>query len=585
VSAYKVVFVGFVEYARSLSLEEDELRARLLVSPHYQFPKLSYHDDVYITELPEPRKEIENEEKEILSLMGYHFPNDVLGKNQLTALFRASVFHVSAHISSSNIDNYEEWRKDKNPFLSDFIVSMIEDTIATAYLQSNHQKKLIDIAFANALALRRLRPIDKLLNPATKIMAGLLLRIHTGAVRITSQEQIGIIKHLMKKLDKLREQMLLHFSDGNVNFTGDKLVLADEIYSYIEDVGPFVEAPSLPHTEDLGKSSIFFSSHFVDSDIKLTNDFEICLKFLMDSRDFSNGKETSWDRASEAESEQVINSWINEEEKKTKLLSSYQKFHDLTRFKSFNIPQRNYTKFLDIKSGCRSEAHRLIESLLVARDALDEDPRKRYGVLDLQEAIQVTASKSPRMDVFMLDENISKSYAWIILLDISQSMKIMKNFTLEILVMAAEAANQLLLDSASWAVYAFNDRFWVIKDPKEQYNAKIKSRIGGIKFEGFTYMPDAIDVASQIIRKRNENLKLVTVISDGWPFGYNNIEEILSQTVDLQKRRNITFIGIGVKSRRMETYFGNHSTVYTLRDLKKKFSTLYLEASRIAIET
>ena len=61
---------------------------------------------------------IENGEEEILSMMGYHFTSDVLGKKQLAALFRAAVYHVSAHVVSSGIDDYEEWRKGRNPFLA-----------------------------------------------------------------------------------------------------------------------------------------------------------------------------------------------------------------------------------------------------------------------------------------------------------------------------------------------------------------------------------------------------------------------------------------------------------------------------------
>jgi len=134
-------------------------------------------------------------------------------------------------------------------------------------------------------------------------------------------------------------------------------------------------------------------------------------------------------------------------------------------------------------------------------------------------------------------------------------------------------------------MYAFNDRFLVVKDPRERYNQRVRSRIGGIEFEGFTYMPDALKVAGQIIKERNENLRLIAIISDGWPFGYSDVEDALSEVVGTLQKRNIAVIGIGAKSRRMGFFFKNHCTVYTLRDLKKKFSNLYMNASRIAVET
>ena len=98
-------------------------------------------------------------------------------------------------------------------------------------------------------------------------------------------------------------------------------------------------------------------------------------------------------------------------------------------------------------------------------------------------------------------------------------------------------------------------------------------------------MPDALKVAGQIIKERNENLRLIAIISDGWPFGYSDVEDALSEVVDTLQKRNITVIGIGAKSRRMGFFFKNHCTVYTLRDLKKKFSNLYMNASRTAVET
>jgi Mg-chelatase subunit ChlD len=189
------------------------------------------------------------------------------------------------------------------------------------------------------------------------------------------------------------------------------------------------------------------------------------------------------------------------------------------------------------------------------------------------------------MDVFMLDEYLSKSYSWVVLLDASRSMKGIKDFALELFLILGDVANELLLDSGSWALYAFNDRFLVIKDPKERYNVNVKSRIGGINFEGFTYMPDALRIAGHIIRARNENMRLITIISDGWPYGYEDIDVELKNTLTTLNGGNISVVGVGAKSRRMEFFFKSNCPVYTLRDLTKRFSNLYFEASRIAAES
>lgn len=577
--------VGFLEYAQSLFLEKDQLKTKLLVSQKIRFPQFSRDESGFVNVFPEPAvKENEDGEKTI-SLLGYHFPADAQGKRQLTCLFRAAVFHLSAHALSSSFDDYHEWKKNKNPRLAKFTCSLIEDVIANAYVSTHHSDKLVDLAFANALSLKRLHQIDKLINPANRIMAGLLVRMNTGFMKVKSKSEQKLISHLAKFLDRFKEKACLSFTDKNVYLKDEKLRVAEEIYTAVEDAGPITEVPFLPHTEELGKCSVFSRYYFVDSDITLESDFKKCLEFLGGTLSTSGSGEETRRKMAEAEAVQVFNLWEHEKEKNEKIIAKYEGPLASTRFKSVEVPQQCYVEFLRSKSRCKSEAHRLIESLLVARDAIDEDPRKMYGVLDLAEVIQVVASKSPRMDVFMLDENMSKSYAWVVLLDASRSMKCIKDFALELFVMAAEAANQLLLDPTSWGLYAFNDRFLVIKDLKERYNVRVRSRIGGIKFEGLTYMPDALEIAGQIIRRRNENLRLITVISDGWPFGYSNIDRALSKTLDTLERRNITVLGISAKSRRMKFFFKNYCVVYTLRDLKKKFSNLYMTASRIAVET
>jgi hypothetical protein len=539
----------------------------------------------YVTAFPEPVINANSEDEETISLMNYRFPADGQGKRQLTNLFRASIFHLGAHVLSSRFEDYDEWRSGKDPRLARFTISLIEDLKAVAYISSLNPDKLVDIAFANTLALKSLRRLDNVMNPATKCTAGLLLRANTGLMRVKSEDEQVLISHLAELLGQFKEKAVLSLMDKSVELKDDKLRIAEEIYRTIDESGPITEVPFLPYTEELGACSIFFPSYFVDSDVTLDDDFKKCLEFLGGSLPSSDGTGQTWKKIVETEAAQVFEAWTRQREREAKMLAKYGNTLLLTRFKSVEFPNQDYSEFLRVKSRTKSEAHRLIESLLVARDALDEDPRKLYGALDLQEVIQVVASKSPRMDVFMLDEILSKSYAWIILLDASRSMNSVKDFALDLFQILADAANELLLDSASWALYAFNDRFFVIKDPKERYNERVKSRIGGIDFDGFTYIPDALIMAGQSIKTRPENLRLITVISDGWPYGYPNIDVALSETLNTLQGGNISVLGIGAKSRRMEFFFNRNYPVYTLRDMTKNFSNLYMEVSRVAAES
>lgn len=577
--------MGFLDYAWSIFFEKDQLKTKLLISDKVRYPQLFCDKAGFVGVFPEPMvKEDEEKATKILSLMGYVFPADGEGRRQLLSLFKAAVFHLGAHVSSLHIEDYEEWRHAKDLRLAKFAISVIEDVKANAYIATRHSDKLVEMAFADALALKRLRQINKLLNPATRVMAEILLRINMGSTAFKPESEQKSVSHLIELLEEFKKDSVLSFADRNVNLKDEELKIADEIHRTIEDAGPITETPFLPHTEELGVCSIFSHSCSINSDVLLEEDFKKCLEFLGGTFPPAGESEQAWKKLAEAEALQLFDSWERQKEKESKIISDYTELLPLTRFKSVEIPPADYTEFSRIITGCRSESRRLIESLLVARDALDEDPGKMYGVLDLVDVIQVVASKSKRTDVFMLDENLSKSYSWVILLDASASMKCVKDFALNVFVLLAEAANTLLLDPTSWGMYAFNDRLLVIKDFKERYNAKIKSRIGGIKFEGFTYMPDALKIAGQLLKRRPDNLKLINIVSDGWPYGYPEIGAALAETINTLRRGSVAVFGVGAKSRRMDSFFNSNVAAYTLRDLAKKFSSLYMDASRIAVD-
>lgn len=575
--------MGLLEYAWTLFFEKDPIKTKLLLSSEISFPRLYNDSNGFVCAFPEPRV-IQTDDESIVSLMGYKFHADTKGKRQLVSLFRASVFHLGAHVMCSNYADYEEWKKQKDNRLTRFIISLLEDVEVNAYVASRYPDRIADLAFANTLSFKRLRRIGKVFNPATRLMAALLMKMNTGIDFNELMNEQSSLDNLCKLLSRLKEKSVQYLTDDKMNLKEEKLADASEIYNTLVNSGTIIETPFLPHTEELGKCSIFSSSSFIDTDVTMEDTYKKCLKHLGGSALTSANEEQTSRKIAETEAVQVFDSWQRQKEKDTKALSKYESLLPLTRFKSIAMPEQDYTEYLRTKSRCKSEAHRLIESLLVARDAVDEDPRKLYGVLDLQEIIQVVASKSPSVDVFMLDQNLSKSYSWVILLDASKSMKCIKEFALDILIMLAEVASELLQDHHSWAMYAFNDRFLMLKDFKDRYNTRVKSLIGGLKFEGFTYMPDALKLAGQVIKSRTDSMRLILVISDGWPYGYSDMSTALSETLKTLAGGNISVIGIGAQSKQMEFYFKSCGIVYTLRDLTKKFSRLYIEASNTAAE-
>jgi Mg-chelatase subunit ChlD len=96
-------------------------------------------------------------------------------------------------------------------------------------------------------------------------------------------------------------------------------------------------------------------------------------------------------------------------------------------------------------------------------------------------------------------------------------------------------------------------------------------------------MPDAIEIAGKALAKRREELKVMMVISDGWPYGYDNIQLDASNIIRTLEAAGMAVIGIGALSGRMEYLFDSHCTSYTLKQFVNKFSARFYEACDNAV--
>ena len=228
---------------------------------------------------------------------------------------------------------------------------------------------------------------------------------------------------------------------------------------------------------------------------------------------------------------------------------------------------------------------RLLDILRSAFNFLDEDPRQEMGQLDLAAVIQSLASNKPATDVFVLDEYLQPNFAWSLIFDVSNSMQVNGEYSRALAIAVAEAARELMTDPTSWTFFAFSDKLSILKDSSESYSKRVRARIGGLRFEGLTYLPDAVQLAGKMLAKRFEEQRCLIVISDGWPYGYEKMPEALKKSVDDLVRRGVIVIGIGVETERMSNYFHLHSSVYKPKDLIKKFGSIYANASAKALET
>ncbi len=358
---------------------------------------------------------------------------------------------------------------------------------------------------------------------------------------------------------------------------------ANHTSQVLEAHGPILEAPSLRYAEAIGPCTIY--SEFQNlSEFELESSFKKSLETLGGTAPSNKPWESCWDKKINVEASQVFTTWFHQKAREKKILENLSEYTKSTQLKSVEFPNEDYSRYLRTRTFLKGGSRRLLDSLRVARDALDEDPGKEYGQLDLTAIIQMLAAGRKRTDVFLRDEYLSRSYAWALLLDVSASVRVNGDLVRALAICVAEATKELIMDPGSWTLFAFSDRLYVLKDISEAYSHRVRARIGGLKFDGLTYMPDAIRVAGKILSQRFDKQRFLVILSDGWPYGYSNMVDELSEALNSLKKKDIIVIGIGLESDRMENFFDISCPVYSQRDLIKEFAKIYVKASTAALE-
>jgi len=574
--------MGLLEYAWSVSCQKDNEKTRIRIDPELEQPTLNANKKGFNITLPAPSVS----DQETISFLGFDFPSDTNGKYEVGRLFRACVLHLTAHTSIPNEDEKAFLSSTKQAPLGTFSETLVADVYVNAYILAHHPHALADLAFANSLALLKMKPIERILNPATRIMTALLSEMNIGFVkgRMSSDEE-GATNQLARQLNILKAKMSASLAGEDVGVKEELEGAAAAVSRILESYGPILELPSLPYAEKIGPCTVFSTTESgVQPDSEISRVFKKSLETLGGTIPSDSPMESCWKKQLNAETLQAFNAWENQKSREKKILTRIEEHMQSTRLKSVSFPEEDYTQYRRARLLLRGGSRRLLDSLRVAQDALDEDPRKEMGQLDLTEVIQKVASQSPRTDVFMQNEYLSRSFAWSILYDVSASMKVKGELGRALAICVAEASKELLMDPGSWTFFAFSDRLYVLKDASEAYSNRVRSRIGGLKFDGLTYMPDAVRVAGETLAKRFDEQKFLVVLSDGWLYGYQDMPIALTETVKNLKKKGVNVIGVGLESERMKEYFRISCSVYSQKDLIKKFAKIYVQASTAALE-
>ncbi len=275
--------------------------------------------------------------------------------------------------------------------------------------------------------------------------------------------------------------------------------------------------------------------------------------------------------------------WVTEKYTRDKWLRGYQKFAQNSNFDEIIISPDNYGEFLRISEDVSGDLMRVRNTIRAFSNILDSPYLEERGQLDLPAAVQRVASQNEAIRYYEQDVPGLETDNWVLIMDSSASMKFKSDKMKKFALCLSDAAERINDGGGTWGMYSFNNNFIIVKDHNEKFNQQIKARLGGIKNQGLSFIPDAIEMGTRIlIRDRRTTQKYLIVMSDYQSLGYDNIDHDLRRSLQYAKRNRVNVIGIGVPDN-LKKYF---TLALADDDLKKsmiKFlsSYVYLSESQV----
>jgi len=579
--------LNFLDYAWSSSFtitQKDPKEIRILLPDRLTYPILSTDTDGYVLYIAKPVKE----DQSLLSLHGMFFDSDNRGKYAAWRLFKASVHHLSAHAVCSDFRCYSDWANDKDEDWATFVVSVVEDAVLKAYFRAYWPGYLNDAAYANYVSFLRMKSPREIYRRSLGISAAILSHLAVGRAKDGLDSELrDILEKTTSELDHLYSSVFAACSSKDGGLQGLlppqssfelRLKTAERLYSLLEATGTLPEVPSIPFTDNHGKCSLFESSVSASESERLGS-LQSAYTILGLNVEPRGLQAVASDSEQDSESSTVFAAWESQEVWRSRRLEHFLKFKDDLHFSSFSFPIEDYGQFVRVRSKLAGPIRRILDELRKRKTSTDEISGHESGQIDLQAAIQVVASKSVRSDVFVREEILLKNEAWAVLVDTSKSLSAFAGEVKGVATCLAEVAKDLVAGPNSWALYGFSDKFIVVKDFSEQLTNSVRARIGGLQQGGTSYIPDALRLAAKELATTSEDLKVLVLVSDGFPHGYRDIDEALLKTAKELANSEIILLGIGLGSRAIKRFVRANCVVDSPYELMKYFAKAYLEFS------
>ena len=556
---------------------------KLLVD-EVEYPTLGTDSVGYVLHLSMPRKPRDN----LYSLHGMYFDNDANGKSSMWRMYRASVYHLSMH---ANTTDYRVYRSLQNytPSVNNlmFAISTVEDYAIRGHMRAKWPGLLLDCAYASHMTSLRFKNMNEVRDPSTRLAANFLSYSLTGKPIVSLGPELDQqVAQLHEQLVDLESSVEKYYSvlgknpdepSSPVGIDSKKINTARRILDVFTGQACFMaQIPSPPFADNHGPNDLFESSPAAGEAVN----FDSILKdgAAEFSLNLSQARLADSDKQLAIESQTIIGDWEYSLTVMKRLSEHYRTIDPKTHFENFLFPKEDYAEYVRTRARLIGPIRLILDQLRNVKSAMDENIRES-GNLDVPKAIQVVATNSGRNDVFSQEEMETKSEAWAILIDSSKSLETFAREVQEIAVCLAEVAKDLIPSHNSWACYSFNENLYIVKDFSEIYGMRTKSRIGGLDSGLKTYLPDALRLAANRLKSATEEIKVLLVASDGFPLGYEGIDEDLVETIQQINKAGIQLIGMGVGSSSIKKYFRSNCQISSPFDLMKEFVKIYIELS------
>ncbi len=257
--------MGFTDYAWAVSLQKDNAKVKILQDSTINQSTIEMDDYGFTIKMPSINFQTDGK----ISFLGQIFPQNQAGKSQLCRIFRATVLHLTTHTLTS-LPKEKIAPDNSDPIITAFAKSFVRDIFVNTYLQAWYPDRFNDLAYASTIFFQKIKPAQRIFASSTRIMTALLTKLNVGLIKgsLTPEEQQQV-DLIFSDLAPLKDTILSSLAGEQVNLEELFNEKVKFITSKLEPFGPFLEAPSLPHTESLGKCSIF-----TDSELAISDDFE-----------------------------------------------------------------------------------------------------------------------------------------------------------------------------------------------------------------------------------------------------------------------------------------------------------------------